>query len=200
MPPPDHTADDADLVRKARAGDAGAFERLVIRHQDRVYTTLLRMVGDAATAADLAQEVFVKAWRGISEVDDRAKFTTWLHRVAHNEAVSHFRHASALKRGGPKREISLNHDDSPDVAGDLRRPGAEGADPATAAESSEQTQIILDAIDGLDSESRMVVILREVEGLSYEEIADRLGINAGTVRSRLFRARERLRERLARVL
>jgi RNA polymerase sigma-70 factor (ECF subfamily) len=200
MPSREPTVDDADLVRRARDGDAQAFEELVIRHQDRVYTTLLRMVGDASTAADLAQEVFVKAWRGVSEVDDRAKFSTWLHRVAHNEAVSHFRHAGAIKRGGARRDVSLSRDDAPDVGRDLRRPGAESANPADTAESNEQTRIILDAIDGLDPESRMVVVLREVEGLSYDEIADRLGINAGTVRSRLFRARERLRERLARVL
>jgi len=200
MPARNSIVDEAELVQQARDGAAWAFEQLVISHQDRVYTTLLRMTGDAAIAADLAQEVFVKAWRTMAEFDDRAKFSTWLHRVAHNEAVSYFRHVSAHKRGGPKRQASLDHEDAPEVSRDLRRPGAGGQRPDEAAEADETAGQVRAAIDSLDPESRMVVLLREMEGLSYEEIAARLDINVGTVRSRLFRARERLREKLAKVL
>lgn len=197
MVPSDSATEERELIRRAQKGDGAAFERLVLDHQDRVHNTILRIVGDFSVAADLTQEVFIKAWKHLAEFDDRARFSTWLHRVAQNEVVSHWRHENAAKRGGGKR-LSLDAEHAVDPSSDARRPNAAAPTPLQAMEMEEREAAIMGAIQSLDPESRDVVVLREVEGLSYEEIAGRLGINAGTVRSRLFRARERLREKLVR--
>ncbi len=187
------TGDDTELIRLAKGGDQEAFGRLVIRHQDWVHNLLWRKTGDEGLAADLTQNVFLNIWQAIGRYDGRAKFTTWLYRVALNEAVSSHRKSSAGKRGGGARLVSLDADNAPDPVGT----SAQGyGSPDSGIEADEIRDRIFEAIRSLDEESQQVVLLRELEGLSYEEIADVLEMNPGTVRSKLSRARDKLREKL----
>lgn len=189
----DDTGEERTLLRRAKAGDIGAFEDLVRLHQNRVYNTVLRHVRDEGMAADITQEVFIQAFRIIAEYDDRARFSTWLYRVAMNTLVSQHRYLTAQKRGGAKPTATLDADTAPDPAHDARRLNPGTRSPDEILEAREARERVLDAVNALEMESRQVVVLREIEGLSYDEIAKVLGVNEGTVRSRLFRARERLR-------
>jgi RNA polymerase sigma-70 factor (ECF subfamily) len=191
-------ADEAEreLIRRARGGDAAAFENIVLLHQDRLYNTLLGWVGDAGTAADLTQECLIRVWQTLAEFDDRAKLSTWLYRVAKNAATDHHRRRTAQKRGGQSGASSLDAEGALDPSADARIASRGGSGPVEALESNETQARIRREIASLDPEYREVVVLRELEGLSYEDIADVLGVNVGTVRSRLFRGREKLKEAL----
>jgi RNA polymerase sigma-70 factor (ECF subfamily) len=192
-PRADERSADLEAIRKCRAGDREAFGDLVGRWQDRIYGAVYRMVRDAETARDLAQETFVKAYTKLDSFQGGSAFGTWLYAIALNQVRGEMRKRSAQKRHDP---LSL----------DAIRDGAQGADtdPADPRETApqrvvaaEQCALLREAIDGLDPEHREVVVLREFEDLSYEEIAEIVGVPVGTVRSRLFRARNELRDRLA---
>ena len=177
--------DDAELVRRARAGDADAFGQLVQRYESRILR-LVRGFVPGDDAEDVAQDAFLKAFRKLPEFDERARFYTWLYRIASNAALD-----------WRKRERYRRHGDLPT--------GPEGEDavpspepgPRTTAQRRELAAAIDVAVAGLPDHYHRIVVLREVDGLSYEEIAEVLGISKGTVESRLFRARERLRATLS---
>jgi len=188
---------ESELLAQARSGSRSAFESLVALHQNRVFNLVYRNVHDEGIALDIAQDVFVQAWKTISQYDERAKFSTWLHRVAMNAVISHHRHVTAQKRGGANRPASLGAENVPDPSSDGRGMGAGSQEPHEVLQAREMQGRIMDAIQKLDDDYRQVVILRDVEGLAYEEIAEVLSINTGTVRSRLFRGREQLRAALA---
>lgn len=175
---------DADLVRAARGGDAGAFRALFLRYQDRVYRMAHRMIGDREEATDLAQEVFLTVHRSLDRFEERSRFSTWLYRVTVNRCRDELRKRASVKhtRPGP-------------LDPGLPVPVA-GAGPADAASSRETARIVQEALLALPEESREICILRDIEGLSYEEIAAALDLPVGTVRSRLFRARAALRDLL----
>lgn len=176
--------DDAELVRRARAGDAAAFGELVSRHEARVLRLVRGMV-PGPDAEDVAQDAFLKAWRKLPEFDERARFYTWIYRIAANTALD-----------WRKRERYRRHGALPETAeGDDALP-SEGPDARTSAQRRELAAAIDAAVARLPDHYHRIVVLREVEGLSYEEISETLGISKGTVESRLFRARERLREAL----
>ena len=178
--------DDAELVRRARAGDAGAFGELVSRYQTRILRLVRGMVPEH-DAEDVAQDAFLKAFRKLDEFDERARFYTWLYRIASNAALD-----------WRKRERYRRHADLPSTPeGEDAVPDA-GPSPRTAAQRGELAAAIDRAVERLPDHYREIVVLREVEGLSYEEIAEVLRISKGTVESRLFRARERLRRVLSR--
>lgn len=176
--------EDGELVRRARAGDSAAFGTLVERYQGRILRLVRGMVSEH-DAEDVAQDAFLKAFRKLDEFDERARFYTWVYRIASNAALD-----------WRKRERYRRHGDLP--------VGPEGEDavpsnapgPPVAARRREMAEAIDRAIAGLPDHYHQIVVLREVQGLSYEEIAEVLGISKGTVESRLFRARERLRETL----
>ncbi len=183
------TPSDADLVRRCRAGDRAAFDPLVLRHQDRVYNAILRFTGDRDRTYDVAQKTFLNAWLKIREFKGDAAFGTWLYRIAFNLAVSEFR-SRPRERGasfGDPEEGGL-----PEPAADLPAPG----DRLAVTETQRSVQA---AIRELDEEFRQVVVLRDIEGLAYEEVAAALGIAVGTVRSRLHRGRAELKDRLKKV-
>jgi RNA polymerase sigma-70 factor (ECF subfamily) len=177
--------DDAELVASARAGDPDAFATLVGRYEKRIVRLVRGMVPES-DAEDVTQEAFLKAYRKLDGFDSRSQFYTWLYRIAANTAMDwrkkerHRRHAP-LPEGPEGEDATL----SP------------GAGPEVAARRRELASRIDAAIAALPDRYHEILVLREVEGLSYEEISARLGMSKGTVESRLFRARERLREKLA---
>ncbi len=182
-------ADEMRLIVRARQGDTQAYGLLVELHQERVFSVIVRHVRDEHKARDIAQDVFIQAYRAIHTYEDRAKFSTWLYRIALNLVTSQHRHDFALKRGGAQARASL------DVDG-MVEPGADIRPPDEQVEAGEIGVMVREAIDALDEEYKTVVVLRDLQGMSYEEIAEVLNIAPGTVRSRLHRGREKLREKL----
>lgn len=177
------------LIARARAGDGDAYGQLVQANQDRIYASVLRQVRDEHKAMDITQEAFIQAYRAIDTYEDRARFSTWMYRIAMNLITSHYRHERAQKRGGSQTETSLNIEGMPEPGADQRAP-----DDAVAAEDI--GVLVRAAIDELEDEYRDVVVMRDLQGLSYEEIAETLAIAPGTVRSRLHRGRDKLKEKL----
>jgi RNA polymerase sigma-70 factor, ECF subfamily len=177
------------LIAAARKGDADAFSDLVSEYQDRVYAGVLRQTRNADRALDIAQETFIHAWKALDTYEDRGRLGTWLYRIAMNLITSHYRHEAALKRGGSQGRASLDAEGVPEAAAATRTP----AELAAAADTGDQVRR---AIDELEVEFRQVVLLRDLQDFSYEEIAEMLNLAPGTVRSRLHRAREKLREKL----
>lgn len=177
------------LIAKARNGDGDAYGKLVEANQDRIYASVLRQVRDEHKAFDITQDAFIQAYRAIDTYEDRARFSTWMYRIAMNVITSHYRHEGAQKRGGSKKETSLNIEGMPEPGADQRTPGDEVA-------ADDIGVLVRAAIDELEEEYRDVVVMRDLQGLSYEEIAETLDIAPGTVRSRLHRGREKLKDKL----
>ncbi len=182
------------LVERARAGDLQAFERLVAHYQDRVYNYVLRMIYDPVEAQDIAQETFVRAWQGLGRFRGASSFQTWLYRIASNLAIDA---ARSRKRRGLVT-VSLDEPvtgaDSSELEHDLPDEGTHG--PAEALEQQELRREVWEAVGELSDKLRPVVVLADLQGLSYGEIAKILGCPVGTVKSRLFNARSQLREKL----
>lgn len=166
------TADDLELVAAARSGDVAAFEALVRRHSGSVYAHALRFFGDPSAAEDVAQEVFVKVYRSLDSFDSRARFSTWLYRIARNACIDEV-------RAGKRRPVPVDPLD--------HQPGGAQFDDAVALSAS-----IAHAMRELPPEDRDALSAVSVFGLSYGEAADALGVPAGTVKSRVFRARRAL--------
>ena len=175
---------DRAAVDDARAGDPGAFETLVLRYQARVVNYASAMIHDAGIAEDVAQETFVRAWRGLERFRGESSFRTWLYRIATNVARTHLDRRGRQARIGDR---SLDDEAEPLQAGDV---------PSTApdAETSLVTREAIDrALAELPRELRTALVLRDVEGLDYKEIAGITEAPMGTVESRIFRARRHMR-------
>jgi RNA polymerase sigma-70 factor (ECF subfamily) len=183
-------ARDTELVARARDGDRAAFDELVLRHEDRVYNMALRMLGNPDDALDLAQEVFLSAYRALGGFESKSLFSTWLYRVTVNRCRDELRRRATVKHTRPRPLGGPDPDDPP------ADPPARTASPADAAVSRESIGIVAAAVAGLPEEAREALVLRDVEGLDYEQIAAVLDVPLGTVRSRLHRARSLLRDRL----
>ncbi len=180
------------LLQRAQAGDAAAFERLVEPHIPRMYNYIARMTGDPAEADDLMQDALLRAYRALGSFRGGATFQTWLYRIATNICVD------ALRRRRRQGARTFSLDDPLDVAeGQVTRDVADHAsDPQQLAEVGELQEEVVKAIGELSPKLRSVVVLFDLEGLTYEQIAQALGLPLGTVKSRLFNARVRLRELL----
>lgn len=191
---PKSTADDAELVAQVKRGETQAYGELVRRYQDRVFNTCWRICGHLEDARDLTQEAFLKAYEGLPNFRGESGFYTWVFRVAVNLALTHRR------RGKNRRVYSLDHTkDGADAAIDPIAPPSPTAandDPVEAAGVAERNAAVGRALGALDDEQRAVVVLRDMEGLNYEQIGTILQIPAGTVKSRLFRARMALQTAL----
>ncbi len=179
-------ADDAALLARLRAGDGPAFETLVMTYQHRVFGVALRMLGSRAEAEEIAQETFLRAHRAFGEFRGEARLGTWLYAIASRLCLN--RLASAPRR----------HEQSDEAA--VLRYAAENADAGAVLEQRELAAALHDAIAALPEERRIVVVLRDLEGLDYEEIAEVLGLPLNTVRTRLHRARLDLKAKLERWL
>ena len=180
--------DEKQLVQKAAAGDAAAFETLVERYQQQVYNLALRMVNNDADAQDLAQEAFVRAWRSLGSFHHTSQFSTWLYRLTSNICIDFLR---AQKR---RKVVSLTMlRDDEDSQWDLP-----DDDPLPEQQmiAAEEREALSRAFAALDPEFRQVLTLRIVNGCSYQQIGEILDLPEGTVKSRLSRAREQLRKKM----
>ena len=172
-----------ELARAAAKGNTLAFEELVRLHEKKVYALALRMCGNSEDAADVAQEAFLSAWRGLPSFRGEAGFSTWLYRLASNAAIDQ------LRRGKRQREeASLDDGDLPLDVPD-RQPG-----PQEAAEGTELRRAVADGLRELSEDHRQILLMREYQELSYDEISQALGVDLGTVKSRISRARRALRK------
>lgn len=178
-------SDDASLIAATLAGDTAAFGQLVGLYQDRLYNSLLRVLGSAEDAADTAQDAFVQAYTKLDTFRGSSAFYTWLYRIAFNLAMSHAR------RG--HKAASL--DGMKSLVGEEPMDGQPNAEAGVLMQ--ERAELVHTALAELNMEHRQIIVLREIDGLRYDEIAEILSLPVGTVRSRLFRARLELRELLA---
>ncbi len=191
--PADATPDsDALLVERTVAGDQKAFELLVIKYQRRIQRLIGRMVRDVDLVEDIAQETFIRAYRALAQFRGEAQFYTWLYRIAINTAKKAL---MDLKRNPTVSENSFKSDDE-DETSHLKNELNSSETPDAVLASKEIAQIINMALEALPEDLRMAVTLREIEGLSYEEIAETMNCPIGTVRSRIFRAREAISQKV----
>ena len=177
---------DALLVERAVAGDHKAFEMLVIKYQRRIQRLIGRMVRDVDLVEDIAQETFIRAYRALAQFRGEAKFYTWLYRIAVNTAKKAL---MDLKRNPTVSENASKSDDD-DETSRVENELTSSETPEAVLASKEIAQIINAAMEALPEELREAITLREIEGLSYEEISEAMDCPIGTVRSRIFRARE----------
>lgn len=181
--------DDSLLVRRVRAGDLSAFEILVRRYERRVYSLAIRYCGDREDARDLTQETFVRAFRALDSFRGDAAFSTWLHRIAVNVCLDE------LRRRRTRPQVHLDEPLQTDDGAAERQVAAGDPGPQQHVEQRELGEVIRREIAALPAEYAAVVVLRDLQDLSYEEIAQALGISLGTVKSRLHRGRAALRAR-----
>ena len=186
-------AADLSLVRRVQAGERAAYDLLVLKYQHKVVKLVMRYVRNPADAEDVAQEAFVKAYRALPQFRGDSAFYTWLYRIAINTAKNALVSRDRLPVG---YELDApGHEDSADMSGRLRDPDT----PEGLALSEEIRNIVHAAIGALPEDLRTAIVLRELEGLSYEEISTAMNCPVGTVRSRIFRAREAIDGKLREV-
>ena len=176
---------EAAIVRKVLGGDANAFETLVLEYEKNVYNIALRMTGNSEDAADMTQEAFIKAYNSLQAFRGDSKFSVWLYRIVSNVCLDFLR----SKNRRPTVSLSVEDDDGEDTQLDV-------------ADESQSPELLLDrkltrdsvrrGLDSLPPDYRQILLLREMQGLSYDEIAQALGLEVGTVKSRIFRARKKL--------
>lgn len=182
--------DDLQLVEKAQGGDRDAFRELVERYQRKVYSICYGMLKNADDCLDVSQDVFVKVYRNIEKFNHQSSFYTWLYRITVNMCIDHIRKNKRVKNVEYDDALS-REGDGPD---DFLMPSKLGLNPDKVYGRKELREKMLEALDSLSEKHRTILILREVDGLSYEEIADVLNISKGTVMSRLFHARKYFQE------
>ena len=180
------------LVERTVAGDQKAFELLVIKYERRIQRLIGRMVRDVDLVEDIAQETFIRAYRAMAQFRGEAQFYTWLYRIAVNTAKKAL---MELKRNPTVSENSFKSDDD-DETSMLENELTSSETPESLLAGKEIAQMVNTAMDALPDELRQAITLREIEGLSYEEIADAMNCPIGTVRSRIFRAREAISARI----
>jgi RNA polymerase sigma-70 factor, ECF subfamily len=178
---------DLMLVERTVAGDQKAYELLVLKYQRRIERLIGRMVRDADLVEDIAQETFIRAYRALAQFRGEAQFYTWLYRIAVNTAKKAL---GDLKRDPLVSENALRGGDEEDETSAVENELTTAETPETVLAAKEIAAAVNSAMDALPEELRQAVSLREIEGLSYEEIAEVMNCPIGTVRSRIFRARE----------
>lgn len=179
--------DDQKLIDDCLAGQTEAFGRLVVRYQDRLFNSLVNILGSADEARDAAQDAFVQAFQKLDTFRGRSAFYSWLFRIAVNAAVNHKRKV---------RRVAASIEASRELAGVEPTDGRPDSRPSYSLELAEQQAAVQAALAELAADHRVVLVLKEIEGLKYEEIAEILGCPIGTVRSRIHRARSELRAKL----
>jgi RNA polymerase sigma-70 factor (ECF subfamily) len=189
----DHPDADATLVERVKRGDTRAFELLVIKYQRRIERLIARMVRDTDLVADIAQESFIRAYRAIGQFRGESAFYTWLYRIAVNTAKKTL---VEMKRDPVVLESALASRDDDDETSRAETDLSDGETPEAVLASKEIAQAVNAAVEDLSEDLRQAITLREIEGLSYEEIATVMNCPIGTVRSRIFRAREAIAARL----
>ena len=184
---------DAPLVERVKRGDVRAFEMLVVKYQRRIERLIGRMVRDVDLVEDIAQETFIRAYRAMAQFRGESAFYTWLYRIAVNTAKKAL---MELKRDPTVSESALASRDDDDETSRAENELSDGETPDAILASKEIAAAVNAAIEALSDDLRQAITLREIEGLSYEEIAEIMNCPIGTVRSRIFRARESIATRL----
>jgi RNA polymerase sigma-70 factor (ECF subfamily) len=184
---------DAQLVERVKRGDARAFELLVVKYQRRVERLIARMVRDVDLVPDIAQETFIRAYRALPQFRGDSAFYTWLYRIAVNTAKKAL---VELKRDPLVSEAARSAGEDGDETSRLENELTDAETPDAMLASKQVAATVNAAIEALSEDLRQAITLREIEGLSYEEIAEVMNCPIGTVRSRIFRAREAIAERL----
>ncbi len=174
---------DAELVKRVQAGDKAAFDILVQKYQHKVVNLINRFVSDQTECYDIAQDAFIKAYRAIGNFRGDSQFYTWLYRIAANTAKNHL---ASRARKSPSYSVDI--DDAEHYEGESRL--KEYATPENLLLTEEIERTVFQAIEELPDDLKSAIMLREIEGLSYEEIAEVMDCPIGTVRSRIFRARD----------
>lgn len=188
--------EDAILVRAFQAGNKTSFDEIVLRHKDRIFNLCYRFLGDYQEANDCAQETFVKAFKSVASFRFESAFATWLYRIAVNTCKNRLNSWSYRLR---KRMLRIGEPESENDVGACDPPnGSPG--PGLRLEHKESEMLVQKAINTLPADQRAVVLLRHIEGLSYEDIVAITGYNLGTVKSKLSRARSQLKDRLNEVI
>ena len=184
------TASDTDqqLVQRSQRGDLRAFDLLVLKYQGRIAALVSRYVSDAGEVEDVTQEAFIKAYRALGKFRGDSAFYTWLYRIAANAAKNHL----VAKGRRPGANATIEDAEGFDEGGLL----SESASPEALAMGEELAEVVESALNELPDELKAALMLREFDGLSYDDIADVLGCPVGTVRSRIFRAREAIDQRV----
>jgi len=185
--------DDREWVRRVQAGDTDAFEFLVRRHEKSIFNLLYRWLGDYDEASETAQEVFLSAYRSLRKFRGDSRFSTWLYRIAVNQAKNRQRGMAAARR----RAAPVGTSDPDGDGGPLDRIPHPGPDPGREAEQKELHDRVQHGLDTLRSEDALVILLHDLQDVSYEELVRILDIPIGTVKSRLHRARLALKGKLA---
>ena len=185
---------ERSLLRRLRDRDERAFRELLELHKDRVYNITFRMLGNRAEAEDVAQEVFISVFKTIDQFREESKFSTWLYRVAVNHCKNRIKY---LARRHDRDRDELD-ETSQQANGAVVGAPVRAAQPDRALEGAQMERLLQEAIGNLDDDHRIVVVLRDVEDLSIEEICEITGLPDGTVKSRLHRARLALRKKLQR--
>ena len=177
---------NSELVKKSQLGDKAAFEQLVIRHQDLVFSLAYKLTGNREMANDVAQEAFIRAWKAIEKFRGDSTFSTWIYRITVNTAWT--------LRKKAKKHITLNIDDTyePIVIDEKK-------DPELVAINSDLSSVLINALDKIPIEQRIIVELKNIEGRSHKEIADYLDISVTAAKVRLHRAHQKLRQILEEV-
>ena len=186
--------DEPDLVQRCLAGDQDACTELVDLHARMVGTIIWRTTGDQDAVEDLAQETFLRVFRGLQYFEARAKLSTWICTVAHRVAIDHQRSA------GRRREDQLTADESPGARPLDRLPASAGLDPEAAAAREQIDRIVREGLLRLPEKYRLPLVYAAIDGLDYGMIASMLGVPLGTVKTLVFRAKQRLRDGIAPVL
>jgi len=175
-----------ELIKKAQQGDSNAFGELIAAYEKFVFNVACRMFGNAQDAEDIAQEALIKAYKNIDKFDFNSSFSTWLYRITTNTCIDEMR-----KRKGKETYSIDNEDEETGLSLQIKDTAPDASEKVMQQETVSEVR---KAIDKLSEEHKMVIILRDIQDLSYEEVADTLGINVGTVKSRLARARKNLKD------
>lgn len=187
---------ERSLLRRLRDRDERAFRELLELHRDRVYNITFRMLGNRAEAEDVAQEVFISVFKTIDQFREESKFSTWLYRVAVNHCKNRIKYLA--RRHDRDRDELDESSHAHQANGAVVGAPVRAAQPDRALEGAQMERLLQEAIGNLDDDHRIVVVLRDVEDLSIEEICEITGLPDGTVKSRLHRARLALRKKLQR--
>ena len=180
---------DKQLVERVRRGDKRAFDLLILKYQHKVISIVGRYLGDRNDVQDVSQETFIKAYRALPNFRGESAFYTWLYRIAINTAKNHL---VSKSRRPPNIDIDIDDGEFQDNSAVLR----DNKSPEASLATKQMEEVIFRAIENLPPELRVAVTLREFEGLSYEEIARMMDCPVGTVRSRIFRAREAIEQKI----
>lgn len=182
---PYETASEAEIVRRAKAGDEEAFVQIVQRHQSMVYSVALRMVRRSIDAEDVAQQVFTKVFFALKKFDMRSSLSTWIYKIAMNETYDYLRRIKS-------RRVVFEGDLGEDVD-EIVESSARAADTAAGAEEqASRRDYLLKLLEHISEEERILLFQKEVEGLTVDELAAKTGINENTIKVKLFRARKKL--------